>query len=125
MLGPEPHTLLKDGVFSGVEYFDVFTPSSGKVERFEWKSSSGLEVQALRGASHGMKLVRASNGEVVVAWTRPNSGTREKGKMRFIGDRNVLGEKLESMAVISLLAIVEKRRRANNASRAAGGGGGC
>jgi len=95
------------------------------MERFEWKSSYGPEVQALRGSSHGMKLVRVSTGEVVAVWARPNSGMKKKGKMRFMADRGVMGEKWETMVVISILAIMEKTRRNNkNRSRGVAGSGG-
>jgi hypothetical protein len=103
--------------------------ASGEREMFEWKSSSGADVQSLEGRSHGMKLVRMRSGEVVAAWTRANSGYKKKGKISFLrADKEALGEGFELMVVISILSIMEKaRRRKNNASAsgAGAGGGGC
>lgn len=74
-----------------------------------------------------MKLVVAGTGEVVAAWSPPNSGTRKKGKMAFLGrSREVFGGVWEMMAVISVLALMEKaRRRRNNSAAGAAGGAGC
>jgi hypothetical protein len=106
--------------------------AGGAKEMFEWKRSSGAEVQGLQGKSHGMKLVRIRSGEVVAAWARANSGYKKKGKMEFLRvDRASLGEGFELMVVISILTIMEKARRQKNSSAAAagggaaGGGGGC
>jgi hypothetical protein len=128
-IGRDNYSLLKNGTLSSVEFFDFFVNATAKMERFEWKSSSGPEVAALRGKSHGMKLVRVGTGEVVAAWARPNSGTRKKGKLRFTArDRGELDDKWELMAVVSISAIIEKSRRSRNnrviAGGAAGGGGG-
>jgi hypothetical protein len=101
--------------------------ASGEQEMFEWKSSSGADVQSLEGRSHGMKLVRMRSGEVVAAWTRANSGYKKKGKISFLRtDKGVLGEGFELMVVISILAIMEKARRKkkNNASASGAGAGG-
>jgi hypothetical protein len=104
-----------------------FPMGNGSRELFEWKRSSGSEVSSLGGSSwrHGMKLVSSKTGEVVAAWA-PHSMSKH-GKMRFTG---LLGDTFEVMAVITLLAILEKARRSNRgaASGAAGGatgGGGC
>jgi hypothetical protein len=113
LVGQEPVMLQRDGVLSDVRFFDFLIPSTGKKERFEWKHSSGPEVMALKGSSHGMKLVWAAKNEVVAAWAGPNSGTRKKGKMSFMGDREALGPRFEVMAVISVLAIMERKRRTN------------
>jgi hypothetical protein len=103
--------------------------ASGEREMFEWKSSSGADVQSLEGKSHGMKLVRMRSGEVVAAWTRANSGYKKKGKISFLRtDKGALGEGFELMVVVSILAIMEKARRKRNnasASGAGAGGGGC
>jgi hypothetical protein len=96
--------------------------ASGEREMFEWKSSSGAEVQTLQGRSHGMKLVRMRSGEVVAAWTRANSGHEKKDKISFLTeDRRVLGERFELMAVISVLAMIEKARKKNNSASSGGG----
>jgi len=98
--------------------------ASGQQEMFEWKSSSGPDVQSLEGRSHGMKLVRMRSGEVVAAWTRANSGYRKKGKISFLRtDRGALGEGFELMVVVSILAIMEKARRRKKNTSASGAGG--
>lgn len=91
-------------------------------------------MRSLNGKKYGMKLVRTKTGEVVVAWAPPNSGSRKRGKMAFLRKAE-LGEQFEIMAVVSILAIMEKGRRGSGASTAAaragagaasgGGGGGC
>lgn len=118
----ERTTLAKDGVFSSCRVFYCTLPGSNVNERFEWKRSSGQEVASLHGRSHGDKLVRVKTGEVVAAWTLPGMSTKKKGKMSFLGNREVLGDKFELMAVICMLGIMEKARR--NKSHAAGGAGG-
>lgn len=81
-----------------------------------------------------MKLVRVATGEVVAAWARPNSGTKKKGKLRFMArGKGVMDDKWEVMVVISITAIIEKARRTRTSGAAAGGaaagasagGGGC
>jgi hypothetical protein len=100
--------------------------ANGEREMFEWKSSSGADVQSLEGRSHGMKLVRMRSGEVVAAWTRANSGYKKKGKISFLRtDKGALGEGFELMVVISILSITEKaRRKKKNASASGAGAGG-
>lgn len=104
----------------------MFTlPGSNAKEKFEWKRSSGQEVANLMGKSNGEKLVRVKTGEVVAAWTLPGMSNKKKGKMSFLGNREVLGEKFELMAVICILGIMEKARRSKNSAAGAAGGGGC
>ncbi|KAG4429704.1 hypothetical protein IFR05_014815 [Cadophora sp. M221] len=126
-------TMKKDRSQHACQYFTVEVGGNQIPERFEWKNSKGNEVRSLNGKRHGMKLVRAKTGEVVVAWAPPNSGTRKRGKMAFL-NRDALGEKFEIMAVVSILAIMEKGRRGSGggaaasgaaAGAASGGGGGC
>jgi hypothetical protein len=116
-------SLIKDGAFSSAHTFSI--PGAGI---FEWKNSSGPEVVNLRGKSHGMKLVRKGSRDVVAAWAPPNSGTRKKGKIAFLGrgkdPRDEFGGVWEMMVVISILSLMEKGRRRNNSSAAGGGGGG-
>jgi hypothetical protein len=99
--------------------------ANGEREMFEWKSSSGADVQSLEGRSHGMKLVRMRSGEVVAALARANSGYKKKGKISFLRtDKGALGEGFELMVVISILSITEKARRKKNASASGAGAGG-
>lgn len=119
----EQSTLVKEGVFSSCRIFSCTLPGSNVKERFEWKRSSGQEVASLHGRSHGEKLVRAKTGEIVAAWTLPGMSNKKKGKMSFLGNREVLGEKFELMAVICMLGIMEKARRHKNHAAAGGGGG--
>jgi hypothetical protein len=98
--------------------------ANGEREMFEWKSSSGADVQSLEGRSHGMKLVRMRSGEAVAAWTRANSGYKKKGKISFLRtDRGALGEGFELMVVISILSIMEKARRRKKKKASASGAG--
>ncbi|TVY36339.1 hypothetical protein LOCC1_G008667 [Lachnellula occidentalis] len=125
-----PHALLKtsfqkSGVFTTAHTFTI--PTATGSQTFEWKSSSGAEVHALQGKSHGMKLVTAG-GNVVAAWAPPKIGNKKQGKMAFIGGaREELGGVWEVMVVITVLALMERRRRSNNSAGggAGGGGGGC
>ncbi|KAH7346882.1 hypothetical protein BKA65DRAFT_503522 [Rhexocercosporidium sp. MPI-PUGE-AT-0058] len=111
-------TMKKDRSQHSCQYFTVEIGGSQTPERFEWKNSQGSEVRSLNGKKHGMKLVRTKTGEVVVAWAPPNSGTRKRGKMAFLS-RDALGEKFEVMAVVSILAIMEKGRRGSGGGAAA------
>ncbi len=101
-------------------------------ERFELKRSSGQEVASLMGKTHGEKLGNKT-GEALAAWTLPGRSKQKKGKMSFLGNREMLGEKFELMAVICMLGIMEKARRNKSAAGGsagfvggvAAGGGGC
>lgn len=124
--GVQTHVKLeKEGFVSLVYWFMYKVPSTGQTEKFEWRRSSGNEVKALRGKSHGMKLVRLSTGEVVAAWTLPNTVHTKKGKMSFMArDRAALGTEFELAVVLSILALIEKGRRRASGAAAGGGGGG-
>jgi hypothetical protein len=116
-------TLIHDGTFSRTHSF-MIPLLSGSTEAFEWKMSSGPEVGSLNGSSHGAKLVRKSNGQVVAAWARPGSGTKKRGKMTWMGDRDPrseLGPTFELATVITRLALVEKEARTRAAGAAAAG----
>ncbi len=80
-------------------------------------------MQALEGRSHGKKCTRISTGEVVAVFTHPDMAYKKKGKFAFVGNGLVLGEGFEVMAVMSILAIMEKERRAKNNRNGAVGGG--
>ncbi|KAH8598266.1 hypothetical protein B0O99DRAFT_592147 [Bisporella sp. PMI_857] len=135
-IGNDMHSLMKNGMFSSSYTFHAFLSSTGKNERFEWKSSSCAEVTSLQGSRRGMKLTRMSTGEVVAAWARPHSGNRKKGKLGFMArDRNELGDKFEVISVMAILALALKGGRKKSscngaaagglAGGAVGGGGGC
>lgn len=116
-------SLVRTSTFSHAYSF-VF-PVGGKPQTFEWKSSTGPQVQALDGKSHGMKLVHTASGTVVAAWTRPHTMLNKCGKMRFTAnDRASLGNDFEAVVVVTISAIMERQRRARNSSAAAGGAGG-
>jgi len=83
-LGNENHNLIKRGIFSTSLTFEVFISSTSQNEYFTWKSSWGAEVASIQGRNYGLKLVRASTGEVVAAWAKPKSSIRKKGKLRFL-----------------------------------------
>lgn len=111
LFAAERITLTEHGVFYYSRRFTFTLPGTNIKEQFEWKRSSGQEVANLMGKPHGGKLVRVKTGEVVAAWTLPRMLNKKKGKMSFLGNREVLGEKFELMAVISILGIMEKERR--------------
>jgi len=106
------------GVLHRIWSFDFALPN-GQMEHFEWKNSSGAEVASLGGRSHGLKLVRASTGEVIAAETDVRMSWSKKSKFGFVS-REMLGSKLELMVVISMLAVTEKLNREAAASSAAG-----
>jgi hypothetical protein len=111
------------GIFTAAYSFAFPIGSTGKLETFEWRPSSGQQVQGLDGSSHGMKLVHVGSGTTVAAWTRPHSGPNKLGKMRFTAnDRESLGNMWEFMAVISIAAIMEKKRRRRNSNAGMAGG---
>jgi hypothetical protein len=121
----EHHALEKTGVFSSGRAFSVTLAGSNVSESFEWKRSHGQEVATLHGRGHGEKLVRINTGEVVAAWTTPYMSIGKKGKMSFLRNREVLGEKFELMAVICMLGIMGKdhNRKHGGGAGAMGGGG--
>jgi hypothetical protein len=55
MINNQVFPFRKDGVFTALHYFDLDV-GGGQVERFEWKRSTGPEVQAMQGRSHGMYI---------------------------------------------------------------------
>lgn len=120
---PQTATMETSGAFSYVRQFRAPIPSTSSVEVFEWKNSSGPEVQALEGRSHGKKCIRVSTGEVVAVFTHPDMSYSKKGKMAFMGSGVGLGEGFEVMCVMSTAAIMEKERRAKNNRRNNGAGG--
>jgi hypothetical protein len=121
----EHRSLEKTGVFSSGRAFSVTLAGSNVPESFEWKRSHGQEVANLHGRGHGEKLVRINTGEVVAAWTTPYMSIGKKGKMSFLGNRDVLGEKFELMAVICMLGIMGKDHNGKHGGGAGmmGGGG--
>ncbi|KAL2059719.1 hypothetical protein VTL71DRAFT_10211 [Oculimacula yallundae] len=112
--GSSPQTCAMEstGMMSSSRMFQAPIPSTGQLEMFEWKGSSGAEVQTLEGRSHGKKCVRISTGEVVAVFTHPSMSFDKRGKMAFLGDRANLGEAFEVLAVMGVAAVVEKERRA-------------
>ena len=111
-------------MFSSCRTFAFTLPGSTVQERFEWKRSSGVEVASLNGRSHGEKLVRVRTGQVIAAWTYPGMSVTKKGKMSFLGNREEFGDVFEVLAVVSIVAIMEKLRRQKKSRGVAGGGGG-
>ncbi|KAH7336714.1 hypothetical protein BKA65DRAFT_377123, partial [Rhexocercosporidium sp. MPI-PUGE-AT-0058] len=112
--GSSPQTCVMEstGMMSSSRIFQAPIPSTGLLETFEWKGSSGAEVQMLDGRSHGKKCVRVSTGQVVAVFTHPTMSFDKRGKMAFLGDRANLGEAFEVLAVTGVVAVLEKERRA-------------
>lgn len=55
---PKITSLNKEGMFWSSYIFLCYIPASKATEEFEWKSSSGHEVNALQGRGYGKKCVR-------------------------------------------------------------------
>jgi hypothetical protein len=123
---PAVLSMHKEGILHSSHVFSVYTPSVQTVEAFEWKTSSGAEVDSLDGRAHGKKCVRIGTGEVVAAWAKPDLSYNKKGKMMFLSpNRGALGEQFEVMAVITIASIMEQdRRRQRNVQNKPGGVGG-
>ncbi|PQE26227.1 hypothetical protein CJF30_00000948 [Rutstroemia sp. NJR-2017a BBW] len=107
-----------DGMFTANYPFE-YIHDDGSREVFAWKRSHGAEVQSLRGAYHGYKLVRVKNGQVVAAWTKPGGPSVDKvGKIALM--ERGLGERWEVTAVMGALALLEKERQKRNNGVSAG-----
>jgi hypothetical protein len=124
--------------------FEVLTPSGGIFttekysfchtllrtqarERFEWKYTSGPFVRTIESAreSGGLKLIRISTGDVVAVYaglgpsSRASNPSRVMGMFRFLRGEGTagLGGEFEALAIMSILAIVERNRRAIKAHK--------
>ena len=103
-------------------------PSTLTREKFEWRRSStstpllGTE-EMKEGENGGLKLVRISTAETVAVYAgvrRNERGRRIVGIFRFLGEDDLgrvineggLGEEFDVLAIVSLLAVLEKGRRA-------------
>ncbi|KAI1438684.1 hypothetical protein GGR50DRAFT_375799 [Xylaria sp. CBS 124048] len=135
------------GAFTRVMSFSIETSlSSGAREHFEWRHSSGIEVEALGGRHSGWKLVRVSpppvyrlgrkhnnalgghssdGREVVAVWSGPIMFMNKVLRFRFLGSGadGCLGERWAIMAVASALAIWNRDRRSRNNLAAAASAG--
>ncbi|KAL2061044.1 hypothetical protein VTL71DRAFT_9096 [Oculimacula yallundae] len=106
-----------DGFWLNIYQFSLYLPQLQRREAFEWKNSTGQEVQAL-GHSSGMKLVRVRRSTVVAAYAHINCAVRKKGKMMFMkGEREILGTEFEKAAVVSLLAVLGSRKKEYGSKR--------
>ncbi|KAI0541710.1 hypothetical protein GGR58DRAFT_455900 [Xylaria digitata] len=119
--------------------FSIETSASGRSrESFEWRHSSGVEVEALGGRHSGWKLVRVSlppihmgknhhhsnsalghssdGKEVVAVWAGANMSVSKILRFRFIGSGadGSLGERWAIMAVATALAIWNRNRRSRS-----------
>jgi hypothetical protein len=126
--------------------FEVLTPSGGilttekysfchtlprtqEKERFEWKYTSGPFVRTVESTreSGGLKLIRSSTGDVVAVYaglgpsSRASNPGRVMGMFRFLTGEGTagLGGEFETLAIMSILAIVERNRRAIKAHKQA------
>ncbi|RDW69655.1 hypothetical protein BP6252_08675 [Coleophoma cylindrospora] len=101
------------GFWSTAYSFTLPASQYGWPEVFEWKKGSRQEVAVLGAASHGMKLVRSSTGEVVAVYANIRFRLSKKGKMAFVGSGTAgqLGGDWELLALLSLMAILERGRR--------------
>jgi hypothetical protein len=118
--------MMKTGALtSDVHTFYHKVPSSDGTrarEKFEWRHSGDPELEALATENHpgenitqekrGLKLVRASTGQMLAAFAggkhqRRYNPKRVAGKLRFFGS-TVLDP---LVAVMSILSIMERSRR--------------
>lgn len=117
------------GIFTTEKHGFYHTfPSTLAREKFEWRHNSRTDSTAflaLEGVkeSGGLKLVRISTAESVAVYAgvrRKAEGRRVVGLFRFIGEdesgRSIenrgLEEEFEVLALVSLLAVLERGRRA-------------
>ncbi len=118
------------GIFTTEKYSFCHTlQTTGEREKFEWKYTSGPFVRTIESAreSGGLKLIRTSRGDVVAVYaglgpsSRASNPSRVMGMFRFLrgeGTAGLSGE-FEALAIMSLLAIVERNRRAIKAHKQA------
>ncbi|KAI1740645.1 hypothetical protein F4680DRAFT_418744 [Xylaria scruposa] len=131
---PASHELLESGgPFTRTLSFDIETAASdGRREHFEWRHSSGVEIEALGGRHSGWKLVRLSPpgmskrrnnrgnnstlGEVVAVWVATGMFMARVLRFQFLGSGadGSLGERWAVMAVASALAIWNRDLRVRN-----------
>ena len=118
------------GIFTTEKYSFFHTlQNTREREKFEWKYTSGPFVRTIESAreSGGLKLIRTSTGDVVAVYaglgpsSRASNPSRVMGMFRFLrgeGTAGLSGE-FEALAVMSILAIVERNRRVTKAHKQA------
>jgi hypothetical protein len=118
------------GIFTTEKYSFCHTlHNTGEREKFEWKYTSGPFVRTIESAreSGGLKLIRVSTGDVVAVYaglgpsSRASNPSRVMGMFRFLrgeGTDGLSGE-FEALAIMSILAIVERNRRVIKAHKKA------
>jgi hypothetical protein len=110
------------GIFTTEKYSFCHTlPRTQEKERFEWKYTSGPFVRTVESTreSGGLKLIRSSTGDVVAVYaglgpsSRASNPSRVMGMFRFLTGEGMagLGGEFEALAIMSILAIVERNRR--------------
>ncbi|TRX92764.1 hypothetical protein FHL15_006438 [Xylaria flabelliformis] len=106
---PASHELLESGgPFTRTLSFDMRTAASdGRREHFEWRHSSGVEIEALGGRQHS---------EVVAVWVATGMFMARVLRFQFLGSGadGSLGDRWAVMAVASALAIWNRDPRARN-----------
>jgi hypothetical protein len=125
--GTTEERLKTKGGYGGARHtFSVETGGKAQKEGFEWRVSSGPEVDALYGNAQGWALVRVDSGadEVVAVWTMASASPEKELSFQFLGSgaSGALGETWAHMAVISALKIwhTQKKDAKNDMGRAAG-----
>ncbi|KAI1817149.1 hypothetical protein GGS20DRAFT_575059 [Poronia punctata] len=104
--------------FNKVMSFSIETAASGTAgsrEHFEWRHSSGPEVEAL-GGRHSVN--RSGDGrEVVAVWTGGGISMSKKMRFRFLGTGadGSMGERWAIMAVSTALAMWSRDKRFSSA----------
>ncbi|KAI0441286.1 hypothetical protein F4803DRAFT_576762 [Xylaria telfairii] len=134
---PASNALLESvGPFTRMMSFDIETAASGGArEHFEWRHSSGIEVEGLGGRHSRWKLVRAplnpitakkrkhstAGKEVVAVWVGPSFFVSRVLRFQFLGSGadGSLGDRWAAMAVASALTIWNRDRRLGRRGMAA------
>ena len=89
--------------------FSSHLESVGTGERFEWQPYRFWEWKSIFH-SIGMTLVRVKTGTVIALYTKASWPKKKTGKMKFVDGEN-FGNDFQVMAVMSLLAILERESR--------------
>jgi hypothetical protein len=112
------------GIITTEKYaFHLTLPRTSVREKFEWRYAAGPILRSLEGIRQSgvLKLVRSITGETVAVYAGLGQSSRTKnprrvvGMFRFLGER--LGEEFDVLAIMSILAIVERGRRSVESSR--------
>ncbi|KAJ5046532.1 uncharacterized protein L3040_003775 [Drepanopeziza brunnea f. sp. 'multigermtubi'] len=112
------------GLFKAEKFeFSYTLPLSDTRETFEWQHASGFFGRTIGRDSGGLKLVRASTGDVMAVYVglgesrKKRNPSRVVGMFRFLPGKGTvdLDEEWEILAVTSILSLVERGTRTTKA----------